>query len=299
MKKITVFTPTFNRAYTLPKLYESLLRQTSQNFEWLIIDDGSTDNTKELVDDWIKENKIPIRYIYQKNKGMCAAHNTAYDNIYTELNVCIDSDDYMTDNAVEIILTYWEKYGTDKHSGLLGLDIDKNGKVLGISFKESPMDVTFTGLKRKYGDIGDKKFVCRTEVINQYPRFPEYEKEKFPAVGLLYKRMDKDYNFLAINENLCVVEYREDGNSKNKINQYINNPNAFADARIESLKLATTYKEKFRLAIHYVSSRLIAGKTIFTSDVPDKLIIFLSIPFGWMLKTYILRTKNRSINKKL
>lgn len=299
MKKITVFTPTFNRAYTLPILYQSLLRQTSQDFEWLIVDDGSSDNTKDLVASWIKENIIPIKYIYQDNKGMCGAHNTAYDNINTELSVCIDSDDYMTEHAVETILNYWKKYGTEKHSGLLGLDINKKGEILGIKFEKSPMDVTFTGLKRKYGDIGDKKFVCRTAVINQYPRFPEYENEKFPSVGLLYTRMDKDYHFLGINENLCVVEYREDGNSMNKINQYIKNPNAFADARIESLKLANSFKEKFRLAIHYVSSRFIAKKTIFTPHLPEKFIIFLAVPFGWLLKIYLLRTKNKSVNKNL
>src|SRR5690606_33604780 len=100
MHKLTVFTPTYNRAYSLPHLYESLKRQTCPNFEWLVVDDGSSDNTRELVESWIKEGRVPIRYIYQKNKGMCGAHNTAYDNITTELCVCIDSDDYMTDNAV-------------------------------------------------------------------------------------------------------------------------------------------------------------------------------------------------------
>ena len=299
MKKITVFTPTYNRAYSLTDLYNSLIRQKSKNFEWLIIDDGSTDNTKEMVDGWIAENRIPIRYIYQKNKGMCAAHNTAYDNIHTILNVCIDSDDCMTDRAIDTILTYWEKYGTEKHSGILGLDIDKKGKVLGISFEKSPMDVTYTGLKRKYGDIGDKKFVCRTDVINQYPRFPEYKNEKFPAVGLLYRRMDKDYHFLGINENLCVVDYRDDGNSRNKINQFINNPNAFADARLESLKLAETFKEKFRISVHYVSSRLIAKKPIFISELSHRPIVFMAIPFGWLLKIYLLKTNRRAINKKL
>ena len=95
MATLTVFTPSYNRAYTLNKCYESLKRQTSQDFIWLIIDDGSSDNTKELVDKWIKEDKINIKYIYQKNQGMHGAHNTAYENIDTELNVCIDSDDYI------------------------------------------------------------------------------------------------------------------------------------------------------------------------------------------------------------
>ena len=102
MKKLTVFTPTYNRAYVLNKCYESLKNQTVKDFVWLIIDDGSTDNTKELVENWIKENKIEIRYKYQENQGMHGAHNTAYKLISTELNTCIDSDDYMPNNEYQI-----------------------------------------------------------------------------------------------------------------------------------------------------------------------------------------------------
>ena len=100
--KITVFTPAYNRAHTLPRTYESLKRQNNKNFIWLIIDDGSIDNTQELVDQWIKEdNDFIIQYIYKENGGMHTAHNVAYQNITTELNVCIDSDDCLADNAID------------------------------------------------------------------------------------------------------------------------------------------------------------------------------------------------------
>ena len=106
MAILTVFTPTYNRAYTLHKCYESLRRQTNKGFVWLIIDDGSTDNTKELVDSWLKnDNGFEIRYAYKENGGMHTGHNKAYELIDTELNVCIDSDDYMPDDAVEGILS--------------------------------------------------------------------------------------------------------------------------------------------------------------------------------------------------
>ena len=107
MKTLTVFTPAYNRASTIGRTYESLLRQTCKDFEWLVVDDGSTDNTRELVEGWASEGKIPIHYVYQKNQGMHGAHNTAYENIETELNVCLDSDDYMPDDAVEIIVSLW------------------------------------------------------------------------------------------------------------------------------------------------------------------------------------------------
>ena len=119
---LTIFTPAYNRAYTLHKCYESLKKQTNKDFEWLIIDDGSTDNTRQLVQSWIEENIIPIKYHYQKNQGMHGAHNTAYELIDTELNVCIDSDDYMPDDAVEKILKFWDKNKSDNIAGIvLGL----------------------------------------------------------------------------------------------------------------------------------------------------------------------------------
>ena len=133
-KMLTVFTPAYNRAHTIGRTYESLCRQTCQDFEWLVIDDGSSDHTKELVEGWIKENKIPIRYIYQNNQGMHGAHNTAYRNIHTELNTCIDSDDYMPDDAVEKIISFWNQYGSDKYAGFIGLDRADSGDIIGTVF---------------------------------------------------------------------------------------------------------------------------------------------------------------------
>lgn len=122
MTTLTVFTPAYNRAYTLHKCYESLKRQTSTDFIWLIIDDGSTDNTKELVQQWIVENEISIRYHYQQNQGMHGAHNTAYELIDTEINVCIDSDDYLTDTAVETIVGFWNENKQSNIAGIAALD---------------------------------------------------------------------------------------------------------------------------------------------------------------------------------
>ena len=105
MNKLTIFTPTYNRAHTLPRTYESLCKQKNKDFVWLIIDDGSSDNTEELVKNWQKENSdFTIEYVKKENGGMHTAHNVAYKNIHTELNMCIDSDDCIAENAVEKIL---------------------------------------------------------------------------------------------------------------------------------------------------------------------------------------------------
>ena len=107
---LTVFTPTYNRKHLLPVLYKSLCAQTDKNFIWLLIDDGSSDGTEETVKQWQNENKINIEYFYKKNGGMHTAHNAAYRLISTELNVCIDSDDSMPEDAVEKICSFWNSF---------------------------------------------------------------------------------------------------------------------------------------------------------------------------------------------
>jgi glycosyltransferase involved in cell wall biosynthesis len=297
MKTITIFTPSYNRGYCIHQLYESLLRQTSKDFKWLVVDDGSTDNTEEIVNGWIAENKLEIQYIKQRNKGMLGAHNTAYDHIDTYLNVCIDSDDFMTDNAVERIIALWNEHGSDQYAGLLGLDAYKDGKVIGTEFPEGLKHAKFSELRTVHGVTGDKKFVYRTSVINEFPRFPYIEGEKFPAAGLLYRMIDKKYDMLTFNEFFCIVEYMPDGNSKNKLSQYKKNPNSFALYRIERMKLATSFKDRFQNAVHYVSSCLLANKVGNIFKAPYKFTVLLAVPFGFLLYLYIKNTKRKNLMK--
>ena len=158
---LTIFTPAYNRAYTLHKCYESLKKQTNKDFEWLIIDDGSTDNTKELVQSWIEENLIPIKYHYQKNQGMHGAHNSAYELIDTTLNVCIDSDDYMPDDAVEKILKFWEENQSEEIAGIAALDAYESGEVIGTTFPKDLKTSTSFDMYYKHGVCGDKKFIYK------------------------------------------------------------------------------------------------------------------------------------------
>ncbi len=152
---LTVFTPAYNRAHTIGRTYESLCNQTCKDFVWLIVDDGSSDGTSALVSDWIAENSLPIYYIRQDNQGMHGAHNTAYDNITTELNTCIDSDDWMPLDAVESISNFWRENGSDKWAGFVGLDQTEDDKIIG---KDFPTDLKHTTLQDYYraGGSGDK-----------------------------------------------------------------------------------------------------------------------------------------------
>jgi glycosyltransferase involved in cell wall biosynthesis len=295
MKLLTVFTPTFNRAYCLHKCYQSLVRQTNKNFRWLIIDDGSTDNTNELVEKWRKENLIEIDYYWQENKGMHGAHNAAYELIETELNVCIDSDDYMPDDAVEKILSYWAQYGSEEVSGIIGLDASLNGEVIGNLFPPDLKKSTLFNLYHKHGVYGDKKLVYRTELTKQYP-YPIFKDEKYVGLAYKYHMLDTKFEMLLLNEVLCRVEYLPDGSSQNMLKQYLKNPKGFAFYRKELMKLPfANYKFKFRQAIHYVSSSIMMHNWKLVKEAPNKLLTIVAFPFGVALYLYIT-LKTRTIS---
>ncbi|HMI07343.1 MAG TPA: glycosyltransferase family 2 protein [Flavobacterium sp.] len=291
MKSVTVFTPTYNRAYCLHQLYESLVRQTAKDFVWLLVDDGSTDDTKEKVAVWQAENKIEIRYIFQQNQGMHGAHNTAYAVIETEFNVCIDSDDFMPDDAIETILENTKNL-EPKFAGLVGLDIDKSGNITGVAIPENLTETTLTDLYRKHHAYGDKKLVYRTEIVRKYPKYPLFQGENFVPLGYLYALIDKDYVLKPVNKPLVVVEYLEDGSSKNILRQYRKNPRGFAFVRIEKIKSDAGFKEKFRSATHLVSGAIFTKDFGLLKQAGNPLLIFLAFPFGLLLNVYI-RLKTR------
>lgn len=294
MATLTVFTPTYNRAYILKQCYDSLCRQTCKDFVWLIVDDGSSDNTKEIVDEWMTEdNGFEIRYVYKENGGMHTGHNKAYELIDTELNVCIDSDDYMPDDAVELIVNFWNENRDSSYSGIIALDVYKNGDVIG---KELP-DKKGTTLSGYYqdGGQGDKKLIYRTEVINKYPAYPEFEGEKFVPLDYKYLLADQDYELLIMNKPVCVVEYMEDGSSKNMLRQYYKNPKGFAFMRKVHMKYDKGFLRRFKTCVHYVSSSFISRNRRFLKESPRKCMTVLAVPFGICLYA-VVRYSNRKGN---
>lgn len=287
MATLTVFTPAYNRAHTLPRTYESLLAQSCKDFVWLIVDDGSKDNTGELVRSWQeKDNGFEIRYIYKENGGMHTAHNAAYENIDTELNTCIDSDDCMAPGAVEKILRKWEQVRDRGYAGLIALDSDMEGSIIGQDFPEG---LTETTLMDYYaaGGSGDKKLIYRTEIINRYPRYPVYEGEKYVCISSLYTLIDQDYLLAVLPEVVCNVDYQPDGHSTAMFREYMRSPRGFAYLRAMCMPLRTSKKEMFRDCIHYVSSSVFAKNPHFLRESPKKLATVLAIPFGLAENLYI------------
>ena len=293
MPFLTVFTPAYNRAHTLTRTYESLLCQSCKDFIWLIVDDGSVDNTAEIVRLWQhRDNGFEIEYIYKENGGMHTAHNTAYENIHTELNVCIDSDDCLADGAVEKIRLAWGKIKDCGYAGLVGLDADMNGNIIGSAFPLEMKDTTLSGFYAS-GGTGDKKLVYRTDIINRYPPYPIFPGEKYVALAYKYLLIDQEYKLAVINEVLCNVEYQADGSSNNMWRQYYNNPQGFAFWRTIQAKQPDSCRALIKNTIHYCSSKQIAKKRkMQVTKYPYPVLAILCAPFGALLYAYI-RHKNR------
>lgn len=290
---ISVFTPTFNRGYTLHKCYESLLRQTSKDFMWIIVDDGSTDDTSVLVSKWKNEADFEIVYVYKKNEGMHSAHNVAYQMIETELNICVDSDDYLVDTAIYEIVEFWKVNRQKRYAGIIALNQDKNLEVIGT---ELP-DKKYLKIDDYYhrGGKGDKKLIYRTEVIKKYPNYPIFDDEKFVPLDVLYLMIDQDYDLLIFNKPVCVVEYLADGSTRNIFKQYVNNPKGFSYARRIYMKYKKGWIRLFKTQLHYISSSIISRNRYFIAESENKICTVLIIPLGIIFHFYI-RMKTLSNN---
>lgn len=287
---LTVFTPAYNRAHTISRTYKSLLNQNCKDFIWLVIDDGSTDNTAELVRQWQKnDNGFEIQYIYKENGGMHTAHNTAYENINTELNVCIDSDDVMTPEAVRKIKKAWLAVKDKGYAGLIALDADMNtGKIIGKGFSEGMTETTLSGYYAA-GGFGDKKLIYRTDVINSVPPYPVFQGEKYVALAYKYRLIDQNYKLSVLNDIICEVEYQADGSSNTMWKQYLKNPKGFAFWRKVCMKYPESTKRLIIDCIHYCSSSYISKNKKYISQSPKKLLTLFCTPFGFILTIYIKR----------
>ena len=222
---ITVFTPTYNRKEELKRLYESLLKQEYKDFEWVVVDDGSTDGTEELVKEFIKDNLIKITYFKQKNQGKNMAHNKGVELAKGEYFVGVDSDCALTVDALSIVNEYREKI-KDREDicglGFLNYNM-KTREFVGSKFPEDEFEETYYNIYNKYKVTGDKELTFKTDIIKKFP-FPKIEDEKFVPESLVFNRISKEYKFLFVNKGIINVDYLEDGYSNNYFDLVRRNP---------------------------------------------------------------------------
>lgn len=247
---VTLFTPTYNRAELLDRLYESILRQTNKNFEWIIVDDGSTDNTKDKVVAWIGEKRVSINYIYQENAGKASAHNRAVELAKGDVLCCIDSDDYLTDDAVEIIENNLAEIQDEKICGMLLLKQDFDGNVLGDDFPNGIRYASEFELTDRYKLRGEWSQVYKVSVLRENP-YPIFEGEKFVTECVLFDKLSFEYKVLLVNESINYCEYQSDGLTKNIYNGLLKNPTGYKVYYKQRIDLAYSLRKRLSYILRY------------------------------------------------
>ena len=280
---LTIFTPTYNRAYVLDNLYLSLCIQTNKDFEWLIIDDGSTDNTKEKIQNWIAEKKIRIRYVYQKNAGKSAAHNRALELTQTELFVCVDSDDQLHENAVQIVLEEWGKLKKKSEWEVGGMvAFREKGDGTPITQYQGKSDYKIGKLKEFYDRkiiSGDTMLIFDISKVGSL-RFPVFEGEKFVPEAYLYDQFDQISAFMIVPQYIYVCEYLEDGYTQNMARLIAKNPKGYLAYIEQRVKYDNDIKNVICDTIRYVAIAVCAKKKHIIKSAYSPFCAFVMYPFG-------------------
>ena len=285
MKRLTIFTPTYNRAYILPKLYESLCEQTCQDYEWLIVDDGSTDHTKELVEGWINKKKISIRYVWQENGGKMRAYNRAVGLAKGELFVCVDSDDILaSETVIADSLQFWDQHCNEKTekplAGMVSFKISPNGKGF-LHVKEGFEIKSSEDIYRMY--TGEHTDFVRTEILKDYP-YPVFEGEKFTTDVYIFRQMDESYYFLLHPYYSQNCQYHDDGYTKSYRRILFDNPKGYRELHALSIRQKKT--GYWRSIICYISiSLFIRDHTLFSGTDNLTLTLFF-YPLGCLKHLY-------------
>ena len=289
---VTVVTPTYNRGYILDKCYISLKNQTSKSFNWLVIDDGSTDNTEDLVLKWKEEAHIPIEYYKKENGGKASALNLALDKTNTEYFVCLDSDDQFTLTAIEAALKNLALIkGNDNYCGIIALRNNSNGGVVGGKrIPEEVVETTVMEITDKYRIRPEFIQFYKMSVISNY-RFPEIQGEKYISPEFIAREINRKYKFKVSQQNLCICDYIEDGLTKNKVSIISKNPKGYTLIKKQSYELAEGLYAKSKHAIMYIAGSILSDDKDFIKKSQNRLMIFLLYPLGWM--AYKKRFKER------
>lgn len=279
---LTIFTPTYNRQNKLSRLYNSLKCQNCDCFEWLIVDDGSKDHTEELINGFIEEKKIPIKYINQKNSGKHIAYNTALDYADGDYFFCVDSDDWVQHGFINNFVREVEHFA---YNGYVAYKIDAAGELLSKKFPEYLEECSFFDLSEIYHCNGEFSLVFRTSVAREF-KFPAFENEKFMLESVIYDRMSSKYKFKLLNQIATVCEYQEDGLTANYTSLMKQNPSGFCLYFMQRVDLAHSFIEKVFLAGKYHYFKKISKNKDLRYSGESTMLITLTKPLGTLVAIY-------------
>ena len=283
---ITILTPTYNRAKLLERLYQSLCQQTYQDFEWIVVNDGSKDNTDVIVQSFIDEGKISINYIKQENGGKHRAVNRGVKEAKGELIFIADSDDWLLPNSIEIVAEVYKDIANEQSfAGVCGLDVYANGTVIGGGMPQEVIDCNAIDIRMIHHVSGDLKEVFKTDVLREIP-FPEIEGERFCPEVVVWNRIAKKYKLRYFNKPIYMVEYQPEGITSNITKARMKSPIASTTCYQEMMEFDIPLKSKIRSAINYWRFRFCGSSHKFP-QLPLKW--FWTIPIGWAMHLNDLR----------
>lgn len=283
---ITVLTTTFNRIGVLRNLWDSLQKQTVKDFEWLVVDDGSTDGTKNLITQLQEKSDFPIRYIYKSNGGKHTALNIGIQTVCSELTFIVDSDDYVTSDSVESILEIHKKYRSQNNiCGYAFLRAFPNGKINGKKFDVNEKIGSYINVRVNGDDTGaDKAEVFKTHCLKEFP-FPEYENEKFLGEDIVWVRMARKYEMVHINKAIYVGNYLEDGLTNNRRKHNIASPIGCMHRAKEFMEPDLKIKYRIKGGLQYIVYGKFAGVKVIDliRKTKHKILVIACIPGGLLL----------------
>lgn len=301
---LTIYTPTYNRVSTLERVYDSLVLQTNKQFIWQIVDDGSNDNTKEVVEQWMqKDNGFEIRYIYKENGGVHTARNLAHQICDTELIASVDSDDWILKDAVEKLLQAWEENdgSRKKYAGIIAKNIRPDGQNVLTNFPSNVSETTLQKFVYKHKCRGDKFTVVRTELMKKLKPAPVFAGEKLVGEDYFWIQISTEMPFIILNENIGVIDYMPDGYSFYAYRNLFNNPNGFK-AYYRQIIISSAYRiTKFKGLIGYISCSILLKDKDFIKLSPNKWETIVLFPAGliWYLYINIRRNVKDRVLKRI
>lgn len=288
MPFITVFTPTYNRERLLPRLFDSLTKQTFTDFEWLIVDDGSTDGTSAMVDRLKAQSTFPVAYCKKANGGKHSAINTGVQIAKGDLFFFADSDDMLPPDSLGTVVKYWNTIkGYDDFAGVCGLDGDLQGRVIGSGLPKAMIDASALEIRNLYHVTGDMKEVFRTSVLREFP-FPEIPGERFCPEALIWNRIAQKYKLRYFNKIIYTADYQPSGITSQIARVRMQSPIASMMTYAEMTKYHDVpIRLRVRAAINYWRFRCCVHHSALKGNITKVILPFyLFAPIGlamhWM-----------------
>lgn len=286
---LSIFTPTYNRVDKLSRLFESLMNQTVFDFEWLIVDDGSTDNTENLIKQFQSQNKFPIIYYKQQNGGKHTAYNKALTLARGDFFFCVDSDDWLKEDAIGNLLSAISQINENQF--IVAYKSDSSGALLSNTFPQNCKKTTLQQLSEQFGCRGEFSLVFPTKLVRQFP-FPIFKNEKFVTESVVYDQINNVANILLLPQVLTICEYQPEGLSYNLNKIMKQNPAGYCLYFMQRIDMQKNFKNKIATAGKYNCFKIFAKsqKSIYNGE--HKLLVFLSKPVGILFWFYYKLFRN-------